>query len=159
MSIGFNKIVLVGRLTKDPEGDFTKQGIPRSRFSLAVDKTFREGTNFFNVVAYRKTADFVNQYLSKGRLVLIEGELDQSRYQTQQGENKEYYSIQAARVQFMETKQQAQRNNQQGNVQRNNPQGGYQRNNPQGDYQKPYEPPAQNEEYYDGPGEDDEVPF
>lgn len=146
MSISYNKIVLVGRLTKDPEADFTKKGASRTRFSIAVDKTFMEGANFFNVVAYGKTADFVNQYLSKGRLVLVEGEMDQSRYQTQQGENKEYYSIQAGRVHFMETRQQAQGNGQ--------------RNNPQRDYKKPYESPAQtNEEYYDGPGEDDEVPF
>lgn len=107
MSIAYNKVILVGRLTREPEANFTKKGTAVAKFGLAVDKNFREGTNFFNIVAYGKTAEFVQNYLAKGRLVLVEGELDQNRYQNKDGENKEYISIQAAKVTFMETKKSA----------------------------------------------------
>lgn len=76
-----NRIVLVGRLTKDPEAQYTPSGIAVARFRIAVDRDFRnketgeKETDFINVVAWRRTAEFVSQYVTKGRLVAIDGRL------------------------------------------------------------------------------------
>jgi single-strand DNA-binding protein len=76
-----NRIVLVGRLTKDPESQYTPSGIAVARFRIAVDRDFRnketgeKETDFINVVAWRRTAEFVSQYVTKGRLVAVDGRL------------------------------------------------------------------------------------
>ena len=80
----FNKVILIGRLTRDPELRYTQNGRPVASFSLAVDRP-RGGqggqdkeTDFFDCVVWQQTAEFASKYATKGRLVCIEGRL-QSR--------------------------------------------------------------------------------
>ena len=76
-----NRIILMGRLTRDPELRHTQQGVPVASFSLAVDRDFkgRDGgeraTDFIDVVAWRGTAEFVSKYFAKGRMAVVEGRL------------------------------------------------------------------------------------
>lgn len=78
--MSLNSVVLIGRLTKDPELKYTPQGTPVASLSIAVDR-FTKGsdgnyeTDFFNCTAWRKTAEFAGQYLKKGRLVSVQGRI------------------------------------------------------------------------------------
>ena len=74
-----NRIILMGRLTRDPELRHTQTGTAVASFSLAVDRDFRnrdsgeKGVDFIDVVAWRNTAEFVSRYLTKGRMAVVEG--------------------------------------------------------------------------------------
>ena len=75
-----NKIVLMGRLTRDPELRKTGSGTAVTSFTLAVDRDFKtqdgeKETDFIDIVAWRGTAEFVFKYLSKGRMAVVEGRL------------------------------------------------------------------------------------
>lgn len=78
----FNKVILIGRLTRDPELRYTNAGKPVANFSLAVDRPKGQGqekeTDFFDCVLWGQTAEFASKYASKGRMVCVEGRL-QSR--------------------------------------------------------------------------------
>lgn len=78
MAQSYNHITLVGRLTKDPELKQTGNDKTVCPFSIAVDKNDKsEDANFFDCVAWNKTAEFMSKYLKKGTLVLVDGRLDQ----------------------------------------------------------------------------------
>lgn len=101
----YNRVILMGRLTKDPELRTTQSGIAMCRFSIAVDRGYaRQGeerqTDFFDVTAWRQTADFVGKYFSKGRMVLIEGSIQNNSYTDQNGVKQYSQAIMAERVQF-----------------------------------------------------------
>lgn len=71
-----NKIVIMGRLTRDPELRHTQQGTAVASFTLAVDRDGKEKkTDFIDIVAWRNTADFVVKYFTKGRMAVVEGRL------------------------------------------------------------------------------------
>lgn len=76
-----NRIVLIGRLTADPETQYTPSGVALTKFRIAVDRptkdpeTGEKETDFINIVAWRRTAEFAANYLRKGRLVAVEGRL------------------------------------------------------------------------------------
>ncbi len=101
-----NHVVLVGRLTKDPELTYTQSGAAVCRFSIAVNRSSgsssdsENSTNFFNVVAWNKTAEICNEYLSKGRQVGIDGRLQQRRWEGQDGVKRNTVEIVANNVQF-----------------------------------------------------------
>lgn len=102
-----NKIILIGRLVADPEMRYTQSGIGVVNFRIAVDRTYKNAsgekeTDFINIVAWRKLAELVNQYLGKGRLVAVEGSLQMRRYQSKEGENRTAYEVQAENVQFLD---------------------------------------------------------
>jgi single-strand DNA-binding protein len=83
--MSLNRVVVVGRITKTPELKYTPAGAPVVSFSVAVDRFTKDDagkyeTDFFNVTAWRKTAEFVNQYLPKGRLISIDGRLQQHQW-------------------------------------------------------------------------------
>ena len=85
-----NRVVLVGRLTKDPELRYTPNGIPVSTFTLAVNRTFtnRQGereADFINCVVWRKQAENVANYLRKGSLAGVEGRIQTRSYEAQDG--------------------------------------------------------------------------
>ena len=74
MARGINQVILMGRLTRDPEMRTTASGKNVCSFGLAVDRQGQEGqADFFDVIAWEKTGELVNQYLSKGRRCLIKG--------------------------------------------------------------------------------------
>ena len=76
-----NRIILMGRLTRDPELRHTQTGTPVASFSLAVDRDFKDkttgekSTDFIDVVAWRNSAEFVSRYFTKGRMAVVEGRL------------------------------------------------------------------------------------
>ncbi len=101
----FNKIFLMGRLTRDPELRTTQSGISNVRFSIAVDRNYsKQGeektTDFFDVTAFRQTAEFVSKYFSKGRMILVEGSIQNNNYTDQQGIKHYSTAIIAERVSF-----------------------------------------------------------
>ena len=106
MSWDINHVVLVGRLTKDPELTYTQSGAAVCRFSIAVNRSSGQSSdgdgnaNFFNVVAWNKTAEICNQYLGKGRQVAIDGRLQQRRWEGSDGVKRNTVEIVANNVQF-----------------------------------------------------------
>lgn len=102
-----NLVAIIGRLTRDPEKRVIPSGTSVVEFSVAVDKTFgkKEGepdAYFFRVKAWGKTADFVANYLTKGRLVAVSGRLEQRKYQASDGTNREVIEIVAENVQGLD---------------------------------------------------------
>ena len=103
-----NKIILMGRLTRDPELRSTQSGISVTSFSLAVERDFGRGeerqTDFFDVVAWRSTAEFVQKYFRKGQLVAVEGRLQTRKWEDRDGNKRTSYEVVADNVYFAERK-------------------------------------------------------
>lgn len=102
-----NSVVLIGRLTRDPELRTTTTGKNVCSFSIAVNKKFKpqDGSpdaDFFNIVAWNKDADYVVNYLTKGRLVAVEGRLQARKYTASDGSNREVVEIVAESVQGLD---------------------------------------------------------
>ena len=96
MANSVNKVILVGRLGKDPEVKYTQTGVPVARFTLATDESWKDQggekqqrTEWHNIVAWRKLAEICGQYLNKGKLVYIEGRLQTRSWEDKEG-NKRY---------------------------------------------------------------------
>lgn len=92
--MAFNKVILIGNLTADPELKQTASGISACTFSIAVNRKYKDESgntacDFINIVAWRKTAEFVNQYFTKGKPILVCGQL-QTRTWTDKDGNKRY---------------------------------------------------------------------
>jgi single-strand DNA-binding protein len=107
----FNLVVLTGRLTADPELKTTTNGTNVTTFSIAVERSYRSGeerqTDFINIVAWRKTAEFITKYFKKGNLIGIEGSIQTRRYQDKNGNNRTAFEVIANNVQFVESKREA----------------------------------------------------
>jgi single-strand DNA-binding protein len=104
-----NRVFLIGRLTRDPELRYVPSGQPVANFTLAVDRSFKNGqgqreTDFVSIVAWRKSAELVTQHLSKGRLVAVEGRLQIRSYETMDGSRRKVAEVVADRVQFLDRK-------------------------------------------------------
>ena len=104
-----NRVILIGRLTRDPELRYVPSGQPVASFTLAVDRPFtnqagERETDFIDIVAWRKLADQVSQHLSKGRLVAVEGRLQIRSYETQDGQKRKVAEIVADGVRFLDRK-------------------------------------------------------
>jgi len=103
-----NRVVLIGRLTRDPESKYTTNGIALANFGIAVDRPTRNQetgereTDFINVTAWRHTAEFVTQYLTKGRLVAVEGRLQVRSWVSQDGGRRTAYEVVADNVQGLD---------------------------------------------------------
>ncbi len=102
-----NHIVLIGRLTRDPELRYTPNGVAVANFDLAVDRptTNQQGereTDFIRIVSWQKQAELVANYLKKGRLVAVEGRLQIRNYETQDGQKRKAAEVVANRVQFLD---------------------------------------------------------
>jgi len=107
MSISYNKVILVGRLTRDPEIRSTMNGNNVANFHLAVDRPSsnnQDGTDFIRIVAFGKQADFASNYLKKGKLILVEGSLHINQWTDRDNIKRETAEIWANRMNFMETK-------------------------------------------------------
>lgn len=103
-----NRIVLIGRLTKDPESSYTPNGIALAKFRIAVDRptknqeTGEKETDFIDIVAWRRTAEFVTQYITKGRLVAVEGRLQIRNFVGQDGQRRYFTEVVADNVQGLD---------------------------------------------------------
>ena len=99
-----NLTILTGRITKDLELKQAGQTTV-TNFSLAVDNPFkRDDTSFFDVVAFGKTAELLNNYCNKGSKILIEGNLKQDRFTDKEGNNRSVVRVVANRVEFLDSK-------------------------------------------------------
>ena len=101
-----NRVILIGRLTADPELRYTPSGLPVASFRIAVDRpkgqSGEKQTDFINIVAWRQQAEFAANYLNKGRLVSIEGRLQIRQWTTQDGQRRTTAEVICDRVQALE---------------------------------------------------------
>jgi single-strand DNA-binding protein len=144
-----NRVVLVGRLTKDPELKYTPSGVPVASFTLAVNRNFtnqagEREADFINCAVWRKPAENVANYLKKGSLAGVDGRIQTRNFEGQDGKRVYITEVVAESVQFLEP-----RSNQSGN------QGQSQNNNQQ---------QRQNEDPFKNDGQpidisDDDLPF
>jgi single-strand DNA-binding protein len=108
-----NKVILVGRLTKDPELKFSSQGTAVATFTLAVDRKFvdkatgQREADFINIVCWRKTAEFVANYFKKGQLCGVSGRIQTSTYQAQDGSTRYKTEVVADDVEFVGSKKES----------------------------------------------------
>ena len=104
-----NKIILMGRLTRDPELRRTQSGTAVTSFSLAVDRDFKsqsgeKETDFIDVVAWRNTAEFVSKYFTKGRMAVVEGRLQIRDWTDRDGGKRRSAEVIAENVYFGDSK-------------------------------------------------------
>lgn len=104
-----NRVVLVGRLTKDPDLRYTPNGVPVATFTLAVNRTFtnQQGereTDFINCVVWRRPAENVANFLKKGSLAGVDGRIQTRNYEGQDGKRVYVTEVLAESVQFLEPK-------------------------------------------------------
>ncbi len=104
-----NSIIIMGRLTADPELRTTSSGLSVTTFNVAVDRNFaRAGeerkTDFFTVVAWRSQADFVSRYFRKGSMIAVQGSLQTRNYEDKNGNKRVAYEIVAEQVSFCGSK-------------------------------------------------------
>ena len=108
-----NRIIIMGRLTRDPELRRTQNGTAVTSFSLAVDRDFKDkttgekSTDFIDIVAWRQTAEFVSRYFTKGRLAVVEGRLQLRDWTDKDGNKRRAAEVVADNVYFGDSKRDA----------------------------------------------------
>lgn len=103
----YNRVILIGRLTRDPELKYTPSGAPVARFSLAVDRGRKnqqgeKETDFIRCSTWNKQAELVSSYLQKGRLVAVEGSLRIDEVEQQDGQRRQYVEVICSTVRFLD---------------------------------------------------------
>ena len=121
MAGSMNKAILVGRLGRDPEVAYSASGVAVCNMSIATDESYtdRDGkkvdkTEWHKIFCFGKQAENCGKYLSKGSLVLVEGSIQTEKWQDKEGNDRYTTKIKALRVQFLESKGQAQEQQQEG---------------------------------------------
>lgn len=111
MAGSVNKVILIGRLGKDPELKYTPNGTPVAKFSLATDEVFKDQageqqkrTEWHNIVAWKRLAEICGEYLTKGKQVYIEGSIRSRQYEDQAGNKKTAYEIVARQMTMLGSK-------------------------------------------------------
>lgn len=112
MSGTVNRVILIGRLGRDPELKYTPSGTPVAKFSLATDESTKDRntgetqsrTEWHNIVAWNKLAEICGEYLTKGKLVYIEGSIRSRQWQDQSGNKRTSYEIIARNMQMLGSK-------------------------------------------------------
>lgn len=105
-----NKVILMGRLTRDPELRHTQSGTPVASFSLAVERDFaskennEKSTDFIDIVAWRNTAEFVSKYFLRGQLVAVTGRLQIRDWKDKDGNNRRSAEVICENAYFAESK-------------------------------------------------------
>ena len=115
-----NKIIIMGRLTRDPELRRTGSGTAVTSFSLACDRDFKsqsgdKETDFIEVVAWKNTAEFVSKYFSKGRMAVVEGRLQIRDWTDKDGGKRRSAEVVADNVYFADSKRSESNDNQKEN--------------------------------------------
>jgi len=102
-----NKIILIGRLTADPELRYTTNNNAVAQFTLAVDRPYvkdgQKETDFIRIITWRKQAENCSKYLSKGRLVAVDGRLQIRSYEDRDGNRRTIAEVVANEVKFLES--------------------------------------------------------
>jgi single-strand DNA-binding protein len=102
-----NSVIIVGRLGQDPEIKYFESGSVKARFSLAVDRNFSKEnkiTDWFTIEVWGRDAEFVGEWVKKGTMVSVTGQLEVNRYTDQAGNPKEWPLVRGSRVQFVGSK-------------------------------------------------------
>ena len=108
-----NKVMLIGNVGQDHELRYTPDGNPVANFSIAVNRKrkvgdeYKDETEWFNIVCFSRTAENVNQYLTKGQKVYVEGRFQSSEYVGQDGNQRKSFEVIANDVTFLSTKSEA----------------------------------------------------
>ena len=142
-----NRIIIMGRLVRDPELRTTQSGTPVTSFTLAVDRDFKsresgeKSTDFIDVVAWRQTAEFVCKYFAKGRMAIAEGRLQIREWKDRDGNSRRTAEVVAENVYFGDSK--------------NESKGG----NSTPDYSGGYGAPQSGFQEMDGKDDDGDLPF
>ena len=145
-----NHIVLMGRLTRDPDFRRTQTGTPVASFRLAVDRDFqsRDGgdkqTDFFDVVVWRNTAEFVSKYFTKGQLAVVSGRLQIREWTDKEGGKRTSVEVVADNVYF-------------GGAKKDNASGGF--DAPMGGRQGGYTAPVSGSDFSELDDDDGDLPF
>ena len=112
--ISYNKVILIGNLTKDPEIRYTPNGTAVANFRLAVNRRYKQGDEFkeevcyIDIVVFGKQAESCGQYLNKGSGVIVEGRLQERRWDTEDGQKRSKHEVVAQTVRFLPKRQEAQ---------------------------------------------------
>lgn len=149
----FNRVILMGRLTVDPELKQTTGGTPVTSFNLAVDRRYSKGeekqTDFITIVAWNHTAEFVCKFFGKGQAILICGEIQTRSWEDNQGNKRYATEVVANEAYFCEAKKDSESNNtssaQNGSQSKFEP--------------SPYIPEAYTQPSFENLGKDDDLPF
>ena len=104
-----NKVFIIGRVTRTPELRFNNANVPYTRFSIAVNRNYTNAqgdreADFINIVAWRKQAENVCNFLNKGSLIAVDGSIQTGSYDAQDGSKRYTFDILANSVQFLEPK-------------------------------------------------------
>ena len=162
-----NRIIIMGRLARDPELRRTQTGTPVASFRLAVDRDFKDkstgerSTDWIDVVAWRATAEFVSRYFTKGRMAVVEGRLQMRDWTDKDGNKRTSAEVVADNVYFGDSK----RDGEGGGYSTGYSQGGYgQGGYSQGGYSVPAPsgygaPPADGDQFAELSDDDGELPF
>lgn len=159
-----NKAILMGRLTRDPELRYTPNGnVPVVTFTLAIDRNYsgngrERQTDFIDIVAWRRQAEFVSQWFTKGMMAIVVGSIQSRRWQDKNGNNRTSIEVVADDIQFGETKKSREANM--------GYQGGYQSSYSAAPQQAPashptpsFDMPAGDSDFSEISDDDGEVPF
>lgn len=124
----YNKITLMGRLVAAPELKTTQNGIPYTRFRIAVNRRFHSKdeenkVDFFNATAWRSTAEFICKYFGKGSMIMLDGEMQTQQYEDRNGNPAIWYDVAVDRVCF--TGEPKKENGSNGGYNRSGGNGGY----------------------------------
>ena len=109
--VGFNKVVLIGNLTRNPELRYTPSGTPVANFGLAVNRRFKQADDpkeevcYVDIVVFGKQAEHCGQYLNKGDGAIIDGRLQQRRWETDDGQRRSKHEVVAQSVTFLPKRQ------------------------------------------------------
>ena len=99
-----NKVILSGRLVRDPEDKMTNNGTSVCEFTLAVDRPYQKGTeketDFIGCIAWRSTAEFIVKHFSKGKQMLVEGRLQNDKWQDKEGKSRDKWRVTVDTVDF-----------------------------------------------------------
>ena len=151
--MAFNKVILMGRLTADPELKQTQSGTAVTSFSLAVDRRYNKDEekkcDFISVVAWKQTAEFICKYFKKGSAILLCGELQTRSWEDNNGNKRYATEVVASEVSFCESK-----NNSEGNNSSNAYNGSQNANSGSYGY-NPYSTPTN----FEGATSDEDLPF
>lgn len=157
-----NKVILMGRLTRDPELKHTQSNISVSTFSIAVDRGYaRAGeerqTDFIDIVTWRNTAEFVTRYFRKGQMIAVSGRLQTRKWQDNQGNNRTTYEVVADEVFFADSKKD--NTGYESSYQSQGNSSSYTRSAPAAGEPPRMEQPKPATSAYDAYSDDDELPF
>lgn len=99
-----NHITIMGRLTRDPELRVTGSGISVANFSIANERDFSKETDFYDIVAWKQTANFVTKYFTKGRMIVVSGHLQNNNFTDKNGNKRQKVEIVADNCYFADGK-------------------------------------------------------